>query len=150
MEEKGTKKEKTFYKKWWFWLIILAIILAIILIIIFTNNNVDGVGTAGISKEEFDKIEVGKTTNFELNSIIDKKDEINKHKVLFHGGEVLTLNNTMNFSLKLASNPVFTAKVMQAYGIALYRMHESKIYGAFSILDIAPKYLSSDNYIKYI
>ena len=78
------------------------------------------------------------------------KDEINKHKVLFHGGEVLTLNNTMNFSLKLASNPVFTAKVMQAYGIALYRMHESKIYGAFSILDIAPKYLSSDNYIKYI
>ena len=81
MEEKGTKKEKTFYKKWWFWLIILAIILAIILIIIFTNNNVDGVGTAGISKEEFDKIEVGKTTNFELNSIIDKKDEWNDDEI---------------------------------------------------------------------
>ena len=29
MEEKETKKEKTFYKKWWFWLIILAIVIAI-------------------------------------------------------------------------------------------------------------------------
>ena len=29
MEEKETKKEKTFYKKWWFWVIVLAIIVII-------------------------------------------------------------------------------------------------------------------------
>ena len=78
------------------------------------------------------------------------KDEIIKHKILYHGGEVLTLNNSMNFSLKLDSNPLFTAKVMKAYGVALYRMFINKIYGAFSILDVAPKYLAIDNYIKYI
>lgn len=63
-------------KKWLLWLIILLLIIGITLIsIIASKNKNQGVGTAGISKEEFDEIIIGKTTNFELNSIIDKNNE---------------------------------------------------------------------------
>lgn len=57
-----------------FWIIILLIIILII-IGISINKDSNGVGPAGISKEEFDEIKIGSTTNFELNSIIDKNDE---------------------------------------------------------------------------
>lgn len=75
---------------------------------------------------------------------------LDKHKNLFHAGEVITLNDVMNFKLKLDSNPNFTAKVMASYGIALQSLINSKKYGAYSILDIAPKYLNMKEYIKYI
>lgn len=81
MKEKEVKKEKTFYKKWWFWIIILVILLIAISIIIFVNSKFKGVGTAGISKEEFNEIEIGKTTNFELNDIIDKYNEWDNDEV---------------------------------------------------------------------
>lgn len=81
MEEKEVKKEKTFYKKWWFCLIIIVILAIIIFVTVSINNTSAGVGTAGISKEEFDEIEVGKTTNFGLNSIIDKNDEWNNDEI---------------------------------------------------------------------
>ena len=74
MEEKETKKEKHFIKKWWFGILFLLIILAIILVFTFMNDQAGGVGTAGISKEEFEKIEIG-MDNFEVNSIIDELDE---------------------------------------------------------------------------
>ncbi len=77
-------------------------------------------------------------------------EQMKSHKKLYHGGEVLTLNDTMNFKLKLESNPVFTAKVMKAYAIALNNLYESGEYGAYSILDIAPKYLTNSDYIAYI
>ena len=60
-------------KKWWFWLIILIGII-ILSIVVFSNKD-EGVGTAGISKSEFNEIEVGKTTNFGLSKIIDKNNE---------------------------------------------------------------------------
>ena len=63
-------------KKWLLWLIILLLIIGITLISISVSKNKNqGVGTAGISKEEFDEIIIGKTTNFELDSIIDKNNE---------------------------------------------------------------------------
>lgn len=69
-------------KQWWFWLIIVLTIISVVLIIIFKNSNKnESVGTAGISKEEFEEIQVGKTTNFELNRIIDKNDEWNNDDV---------------------------------------------------------------------
>lgn len=76
MEEERLKKEKTFYKKWWFWLLILLAIIIILIILFAIKNNSHGIGTAGISKEEFDKIEVG-MDQFEVNSIIDEYDEWN-------------------------------------------------------------------------
>lgn len=57
--------------------IIVILILAIcLLLFVFPKNKRNkGVGTAGISKKEFDEIVIGKTTQFELNKIIDNNDE---------------------------------------------------------------------------
>ncbi len=71
---------KELIKKWWFWLIIVIVVTIIISIIIVSLTK-KGVGTAGISLEEYDEIEIGKTTNFKLNSIIDKNDEWDNDKV---------------------------------------------------------------------
>jgi len=75
---------------------------------------------------------------------------LSKHNNLYHAGEVVTLGNTIDFKLTIPSNPDFTAKIMLSYGIALYNLINAKKYGAHSILDIAPKYLCPNNYIKYI
>lgn len=74
-------EKKPIYKKWWFWTIIIGIAIITVFIIIFTNNTYKGVGTAGISKEEFDEIIIGETTNFELNSIIDKYNEWDNNEI---------------------------------------------------------------------
>lgn len=74
-------ENKPIYKRWWFWTIIIGITIITVFIIIFTNNIHKGVGTAGISKEEFDEITIGKTTNFELNSIIDKYNEWDNNEI---------------------------------------------------------------------
>lgn len=70
---------KKLIKKWWFWLIIMFCTLIIAIFVIKSNSN--GVGTAGISKKEFDEIRIGKTTNFGLNDIIDKNDEWNNNEI---------------------------------------------------------------------
>lgn len=72
---------KRLIKKWWFWLVIVLIFALIILVEILFNSSNNGVGSAGISKEEFNEIVVGQTTNFELNSIIDKNDEWDEDEV---------------------------------------------------------------------
>ena len=66
---------KELIKKWWFWIILVIVCICIISIMLFNKSNKKGVGTAGISLQEFEEIQIGKTTNFELNSIIDKNDE---------------------------------------------------------------------------
>jgi len=62
---------KNLIKKWWFWTIILVIV--VIIVIIFKTNS-EGVGTAGISIEEYEEIALG-MSNFKVNEIIDKLDE---------------------------------------------------------------------------
>lgn len=67
------KESVAIYKKWWFWtIIVVAIILLFVILFVL---KVGGVGSAGISKAEFDEIIIGETTNFELNSIIDKENQ---------------------------------------------------------------------------
>ena len=56
-------------------MITLIVIFIVLICILVNKSKNEGVGTAGISKEEFDEIKIGETTNFELNSIIDKNDE---------------------------------------------------------------------------
>lgn len=67
-----------------------------------------------------------------------------------HGGKVLRVGETSegmkqvyDFSLDLQSNPEFTASVIVAYARACARLAEEKIYGAQTIFDIPPKYLSN-------
>ena len=68
-----------------------------------------------------------------------------------HGGFVLRSGATgeygenkhlIEFSLKLDSNPEFTASVLVAYARAAYRLAQRGESGAFSVFDIAPALLS--------
>jgi len=74
-----------------------------------------------------------------------------EHGGIPHGGFVLRSGvsgehgenkHLIEFSLKLDSNPEFTASVLVAYARAAYRLAQSGESGAFSVFDIAPALLS--------
>ncbi|TLS71850.1 diaminopimelate dehydrogenase [Aliarcobacter thereius] len=80
-----------------------------------------------ISQEEFDK----------------------NHNTMPHGGFVIrsgnsseSINQVIEYSLKLDSNPEFTASVIVAYTRAVYKMALKGEFGAKSVLDVAPALLS--------
>ena len=73
------------------------------------------------------------------------------HAELPHGGQVIRSGSTgeggkhrhvMEFSLKLDSNPEFTASVLVACARAVGRMNSRGIYGCKTLFDIAPADLS--------
>ena len=73
------------------------------------------------------------------------------HKGIPHGGFVIRtgktgkdLENThvIEYSLKLDSNPEFTASVITAYVRAAYRMNKEGMSGCKTVFDIPPSYLS--------
>lgn len=73
------------------------------------------------------------------------------HRGLPHGGSVIRngfsgLNSehthTIEFGLRLDSNPEFTASVLVAYARAIYRMHGRGEVGCKTVLDVAPADLS--------
>ena len=77
------------------------------------------------------------------------QEELDKnHSGLPHGGFVLRSGETgghkhvAEFSLKLDSNPEFTAGVLVAYARAAYRLQQEGQRGAKTVLDIAPSYLA--------
>ena len=72
-----------------------------------------------------------------------------KHNQMPHGGSVICSGFTstenkqiVEYSLKLDSNPEFTAGVLVAYARATYRLSQKGDFGAKSALDIAPGLLS--------
>ena len=81
------------------------------------------------------------------------QEELNRdHNGIPHGGFVirsgktganLEHNHIIEYSLKLDSNPEFTASVLVAYARAAYRLHQEGQCGCKTVLDIAPAYLSS-------
>lgn len=80
------------------------------------------------------------------------QEELDKnHSGIPHGGFVIRSGKTgwnqenshvIEYSLKLDSNPEFTASVMVAYARAAYRMRAEGITGCKTVFDIAPAYLS--------
>ncbi len=73
------------------------------------------------------------------------------HKGIPHGGFVIRTgktgvnlenNHVIEYSLKLDSNPEFTASVITAYVRAAYKMNAEGIVGCKTVFDIAPAYLS--------
>lgn len=73
------------------------------------------------------------------------------HSGLPHGGMVIRTGVTgmekehkhvIEYSLKLDSNPEFTASVLAAYARAAYRMNKEGAKGCKTVFDIAPAYLS--------
>ena len=74
------------------------------------------------------------------------------HSGIPHGGFVFRTGVTgwngehkhvIEYSLKLDSNPEFTASVIVAYARAVYRLSNEGVYGCKTVFDIAPAYLSS-------
>lgn len=80
------------------------------------------------------------------------KEELEKnHSKMPHGGVVIHSgktgfndenNHLIEYSIKLDANPEFTANVLLAYARAVYRLNKEGIYGAKTVFDIAPAYLS--------
>jgi diaminopimelate dehydrogenase len=86
--------------------------------------------------------------NTEVNFITEEELKAN-HSTLPHGGFVIRGGKTgeaskqvIEFSLKLDSNPEFTASVLVAYARAAYRLSKEGQVGAKTVFDIAPALLS--------
>lgn len=87
-------------------------------------------------------------------NFVSKEELENKKEKLPHGGFVFRSgltgekdenNSIIEFSLKLDSNPEFTAGILIAYARANYRLNREGIIGAKTILDIPLSYLLLDN-----
>lgn len=82
---------------------------------------------------------------------ISQEELTRDHSGIPHGGFVLRSGVTgfnkehkhlIEYSLKLDSNPEFTASVIVAYVRAAYRMNQEGLTGCKTIFDVAPAYLS--------
>lgn len=80
---------------------------------------------------------------------ISEKGLKENHSQMPHGGFVIRSGQTgddnnqiVEFSLKLNSNPEFTASVLTAYARAAYRLNKEGQTGAKTVYDVAPGYLS--------
>ncbi len=82
---------------------------------------------------------------------VSEEELLKNHSKLSHGGFVIHSgktnqnknNHTMDFSLKLDSNPEFTASVLIAFARANYKLQQKEDYGAKSIFEIPPYLLSN-------
>ncbi|MCL2813997.1 MAG: diaminopimelate dehydrogenase [Oscillospiraceae bacterium] len=81
-------------------------------------------------------------------TFITEEELLKNHSKMPHGGFVLYSGSTgenrhvMEFSLKLGSNPEFTACVVLAYARAAARMAKEKNFGAKTVFDVPLSYLS--------
>ena len=79
---------------------------------------------------------------------IDEATLVQEHAGMPHGGFVIRSGQTvaerqtMEFSLKLDSNPAFTSSVLVAYARAAWRMKTAGETGARTVFDVAPGLLS--------
>ena len=88
------------------------------------------------------------------------KEELDRdHSGIPHGGFVIRTgktgkdnchNHVIEYSLKLDSNPEFTASVIVAYARAVYRLQQEGNYGCKTVFDIPPAYLSAKPYAELI
>lgn len=111
-----------------------------------------------VPHENADKAYIEKTIKEMPNYFSDYDTTVNfiseeefdrDHKKMPHGGFVIVSGETGNgnkevieYSLKLDSNPEFTASVLVAYARAAYRLSKNGDVGAKTVFDIAPGLLS--------
>ncbi len=83
---------------------------------------------------------------------ITEEEMKRSHSGLMHGGFVIRSGNTgwenehrqtIEYRLKLDSNPEFTASVLIAYARAVYRMNGEGMTGCKTVFDVPPAYLST-------
>ena len=116
----------------------------------------------GTDEKEIEK-EIKEMPNYfePYNTVVHfiSEEELHKnHSGMPHGGFVLRSGNTSEgvnqvaeFSLKLDSNPEFTASVLVAYARGVHRLSKEGKTGAVTVLDIPVSYLlpkSNDEIIK--
>ena len=86
------------------------------------------------------------TVNF-----ISEEELLRDHRGIPHGGEVIRTGKTgwngenrhvIEYSLKLDSNPEFTASVLVAFARAIYKMRARGVTGCKTVFDVAPADLS--------
>ena len=113
------------------------------------------VAEEGANKEEIEK-EIKTMKNYfdEYDTTVHfvTEEELKKnHSKMPHGGFVIRSgktglngenNHIIEYSLKLDSNPEFTATVLTAYSRAVYRLKEKGDFGAKTVFDIPPSLLS--------
>ena len=84
-------------------------------------------------------------------TFISAEEMKKEHSTLPHGGFVIRSGNTgwegenrhiIEYSLKLDSNPEFTASVLLAYARAAVRLSDKGDFGCKTVFDIPPAYLS--------
>lgn len=84
-------------------------------------------------------------------NFISEEELIKNHSGIPHGGFVIRSGKTginkehshiIEYSLKLDSNPEFTASVLVCYARAVVRLNKEGECGCKTVFDIAPKYLS--------
>ena len=107
----------------------------------------------GIDKAKIEK-EIKEMPNYfadydTIVHFISEEELKREHAGLPHGGSVLHSAETgkghkqvIEYSLKLDSNPEFTASILLAYARAAYRMNKNGDTGAKTVLDIPPALLS--------
>lgn len=85
---------------------------------------------------------------------ISEEELMRDHAGIPHGGFVIRTGKTgwndenshvIEYSLKLDSNPEFTASVITAYARAAYRLSREGASGCKTVFDIAPAYLSAQS-----
>ena len=115
-----------------------------------------------VAKEGADKAKIEKTIKEMPNYFADyettvhfiSQEELDRdHGGIPHGGKVIRSGVTGNgenthvieYSLKLDSNPEFTASVLVAYARAAHRLRAEGVTGGKTVLDIPPIYLSAQS-----
>lgn len=112
----------------------------------------------GADKERIESEIVNMPNYFaDYNTIVhfvSKEELIRDHSGIPHGGFVIRTgktgwddehNHVIEYSLKLDSNPEFTASVIAACARAAYRMKNEGMTGCKTMFDIPPAYLSSES-----
>lgn len=113
-----------------------------------------------VADEHADKQKIKKEIITMPNYFADYDTEVNfisqeqldkEHSGLLHGGLVLRYgktgirnehSNTIEYKLKMDSNPELTSSIMLAYARAAFRLNQEGVVGAKTVVDIAPAYLS--------
>ena len=84
-------------------------------------------------------------------TFVSEEELKSSHSKMPHGGMVIRSGNTganhhvMEFSLKLDSNPEFTASILTAYARAAVRLHREGKRGAMTVLDVPLSYLTMED-----
>ncbi len=117
----------------------------------------------GANKEEI-KNQIVNMPNYFLDydttvNFISLEELKENHSGMPHGGSVIRTgktgiqnenNHLIEYSLKLDSNPEFTASVLTCLARAVYKLHLENNFGCKTIFDIPPKYFTNQSYEEII